>query len=268
MYHEHWGLSESPFRGWLNPKYFYQSPIHEEALARLHFLVEQRHRLGLLIGDAGVGKSLLLEVFASRMRSRGCLVAHVSALGVSSVEYLAQVALKFGWNPERQATTPALWRMVTDRIVAFRYQQLDTVLLVDDADRASRDLVLQLTRLVQFDLSPESRFTVVLAGQCGRMGWLGSGLLDMAELRIDLEAWDPDDTAGYVKAALTRAGGRAAIFADDALAKIHDLAHGVPRRVMQLADLALAAGAGMQLDVIDVQTVESTCNELALVEVR
>lgn len=42
MYQAHWGLRESPFRGLLDPKFFYQSPTHEEALARLHFLVEQR----------------------------------------------------------------------------------------------------------------------------------------------------------------------------------------------------------------------------------
>jgi len=65
MYQTHWGLQESPFRGCLDPKSFYQSPTHEEALARLHFLVEHGRRLGLLTGPSGSGKSLLLEVFGS-----------------------------------------------------------------------------------------------------------------------------------------------------------------------------------------------------------
>ena len=68
MYQAHWGLQESPFRGDLDPKSYYQSPTHEEALARLSFLVGQHRRLGLLVGPSGSGKSLLLEVFAQQLR--------------------------------------------------------------------------------------------------------------------------------------------------------------------------------------------------------
>ena len=70
MYASHWGLRESPFRNCLDPHCFYQSPTHEEALARLHFLVEQHRRLGLLLGPDGSGKSLLLEVFAAQSAPR------------------------------------------------------------------------------------------------------------------------------------------------------------------------------------------------------
>ena len=71
MYASHWGLQESPFRNYTNPQRFYQSPTHEEALARLHFLVEEHRRLGLLLGPGGSGKSFLLEVFAAQLRRGG-----------------------------------------------------------------------------------------------------------------------------------------------------------------------------------------------------
>ena len=75
MYPSHWGLQASPFRGCLDARSFYQSPTHDEALARLFFLVEQRRRLGLLMGPAGSGKSLLLEVLAQQLRRAGHAVA-------------------------------------------------------------------------------------------------------------------------------------------------------------------------------------------------
>ena len=75
MYQTHWGLRETPFRTCLDPRFFYQSPTHEEALARLHFLVEQNRRLGVLLGEPGSGKSLLLEVFAAEGRRDGRAVA-------------------------------------------------------------------------------------------------------------------------------------------------------------------------------------------------
>jgi type II secretory pathway predicted ATPase ExeA len=45
---------------------------------------------------------------------------------------------------------------------------------------------------------------------------------------------------------------------------MHDLAGGTPRRVRQLADLALLAAAGMNLDAVDVATVEAACEQLGV----
>ncbi len=62
MYANYWGLAEIPFRNTIETRWFYESPGHEEALARLIFLIEQRRRCGVLSGPAGSGKSLVLEL--------------------------------------------------------------------------------------------------------------------------------------------------------------------------------------------------------------
>ena len=82
MYQTHWELDESPFRGALDPQSFCQSPTHEEALARLHFLVDHHRRLGLLMGPPGSGKSLMLEFFADQLRRGGRPAARVDLLGI------------------------------------------------------------------------------------------------------------------------------------------------------------------------------------------
>jgi type II secretory pathway predicted ATPase ExeA len=46
--------------------------------------------------------------------------------------------------------------------------------------------------------------------------------------------------------------------------RLHELAHGIPRRVSQLADLALLAGAGRNLDQIDAEVVETVYQELGV----
>ena len=112
MYPSHWGLRESPFRNCLDPRLFYQSPTHDEALARLHFLVEQHRRVGLLLGPDGSGKSFLLEVFAEQLRRSGRPAAKVSLLAIEPAELLWLVALELGLNPEPVQSMTALWRMV------------------------------------------------------------------------------------------------------------------------------------------------------------
>ncbi|MEE8451227.1 MAG: AAA family ATPase [Thermoguttaceae bacterium] len=264
MYQSHWGLEKTPFRGCLDPDFFFESPTHEEALARLHFLVEQRRRLGLLIGTSGSGKSLLLEVFAQQLRRGGLPVAKLSVLGLEPVDTLSQIAAGFELNPDPGDSVARLWRMVTDRLSEFRYQQLDATLLLDDADRASKPVLDMITRLAQHDSSPESRLTIVLAGQRERLGRLGDRLLGLAELRIDIEPWEATDTEDYLKSSLARAGCETPIFDPPAVARLHELTHGIPRHIGQLADLALLAGAGEELKQINAKVVESVYQELGV----
>jgi general secretion pathway protein A len=264
MYQAHWGLQESPFRGHLDPKSFYASPTHEEALARLDFLVEQRHRLGLLIGPAGSGKSLLLEVFARQLRRKNRSVAKLSLLDVEPTEMLALLAAEWGLSVAWPQSSAALWRAISDRLIENRWQQLDTVLLLDDVDQADDRVLQHVARLARFDPSPETRLTIVLAGRNGVTAKLGDSLLGLVELRIDVEAWQRDDTQQYVKSLLSQADRQKPVFAERAVDRLHELADGIPRRISQLADLALLAGAGQNLDQIDAGVVEAAYQELGV----
>jgi type II secretory pathway predicted ATPase ExeA len=262
MYQAHWGLQESPFRGRLDPKFFYQSPTHEEALARLHFLSDQQRRLGLLVGPAGSGKSMLLEVFAQQLQRTGRPVAKLSLLGVEPAEMLWLLAAGWGLSLNPTQSLAALWRAVTDRLTEFRYQRLAAMALLDDADQADPQVLQHVTRLARFDPSPETRLTLVLAGHNERIAKLGEPLRELVDLRIEVEPWEAADTKEFLDERLAQAGGRSPVFADEAVARLHELSHGIPRRVSRLADLALLAGAGQDLQQIDAGVVEEVYQEL------
>jgi general secretion pathway protein A len=261
MSQTHWGSQESPFRGLLGPKFFYQSPTHEEALARLQFLVQGRHRLGLLVGPAGSGKSLLLEVFAKQLRGP---VAKLSLLGVEPAEMLWRLATGWGVSLEPTQSLAALWRAVSDRLTEYRYQQLNAVVLLDDVDQAEPQVLQHVTRLVRFDPSLETRLTLVLAGRNEGMAKLGEPLLGLADLRIDIEPWAPADTEEFLNARLAQSGRQSPVFAGPAVARLHELSHGLPRRVSRLAELALLAGAAEELQQIDADVVEGVHRELGV----
>src|SRR5215213_7697021 len=113
MFLSHWGLKESPFRGGIDPRYFFQGPTHEEALARLHFLADERRAVGLVLGAAGMGKSLLLEVFARQLRAGGRQVAKVNLIGLGPQELIWQVAAQLGVNPVGQPSLGQLWQALS-----------------------------------------------------------------------------------------------------------------------------------------------------------
>jgi general secretion pathway protein A len=267
MYESHWGLRESPFRDGAAVQWFYPSPTHEEALARMHFLVEQRRRLGLLLGGEGSGKSLLMEVLAAQLRRRGPVVARVNLAGIGGAEMLWSLAAQFGRSLDRCDSTPALWRALSDRLASFFYQQVDAAILIDDADHAANSVVPHLIRLAKLETSPQPRLTLILAGDHLSIGRLGATLLGLAELRIDLAPWQPGEIAEYLDRSLRRAGAEHNIFEESAVLRLYELTQGSPRQVRVLADLSLIGGAGRSAETIDADVVDSVYHELAMVGV-
>lgn len=190
MYQQHWGLRKSPFPDGHAPRFFDGSEVHEEALARMHYLVDERRRLGLLLGGAGTGKSLLLNVFLLALRHAGTTSAKVNLQGIDRRELLWQVAIQWGANPAGGDDALTLWRRVNDRLVENRLQSLPCVLLADNAEGAFDDVRLQVVQLVQSDPVPDSPLTAIVSTRPSQLDRLDRRLLDLAVLRIDLAPWD------------------------------------------------------------------------------
>jgi general secretion pathway protein A len=262
MYESHWGLRESPFHNLADPRYFYCSSTHEEALARLQFLVDHGRRLGLLAGNPGSGKTVLLDVFARQMQRLGHQVARLSLLSLDSREFLWELVNQLKLHPRIGDTPFELWRALVDRLAENRYQRIATVVLLDDADEASADALAYVTRMVRQDASAESRLTVVLAVDPRQLPRLGRRVVDLADLRIELEPWESADTSAYLQTILAQAGADPAVFEQSAAERLHELAGGIPRQITHLAELSLLAGAGRQQPHIDAETVESVYREL------
>jgi general secretion pathway protein A len=263
-YWSYWGLRQAPFRAAGGSDVFQFSPPHEEALARLHFLVENRRRLGLLLGESGSGKTLLLARFANEMRRQGIDAVFVPGYGLPGGDLLYAIAggLSLAALPEEPARV--LWARLTDHLAERRYQQSPAVVILDDAEEAEAEAHRTIGRLLQVDGAGESQLTLVLSARERRAARLGERLLDMTELRIDLEPWTPEETSAFIEQALAKAGQQHSLFDAQAVERIHDLAGGRPRRVGQIADLALIAGAGLQRSSIDAATVETVHRELAV----
>ena len=260
---EHWGLDRWPFRGTPDADQLYPTCGHHEALARIEYLVDGRRRMGVLLGEAGVGKSLVLRASERQLSRQGRAAVLVDALGATPRELLWQFAAGLKVSPRQDADAARLWRQITDRVVENRAQQIHTVLLVDDAGQAGPDVMTQFVRLARLDVSPAARWTIVLAAQPAQAARWNETLRNLVDLRMELGAWSAEDTIGYVQTALVDAGRFEPLFDDDALARLHELARGVPRSVARLADFALLAGAAAGLDMIDASAIEAAHDEIA-----
>lgn len=250
------------FRPGAVPPDFHQGPEQDEAMARLDYLVERGHGLGLLIGPPGSGKSLVLETFAAEARRRGRAVGLVSLLGLEPAEVLCELGAWWDLNLDPAAPPAVLWRAVTDRWAEYRYQQLDAAILLDDADRASAAVATQVARLVRQAAAAGARLAFVAVVRTDRLGRLSPELIELADLRIELGPWDFSQTEEYLRRAASCVGRGAVQFDDEAAERLHALSAGIPRWISRLAELSLLAAEDRRVARIDSALVESVCREL------
>lgn len=242
MYNEYWGLTESPFSSVLDAGRFVESAGHDEALARLLYIVEQRRGCGVLVGPAGSGKSLLLRMLAAEARRLPAEVAHVDLLGRTSRELLWETVAALGLGPSTDDLPRTLWRNLDDHVSANRLAASATVLVFDHLDRADPECTCAIERLIQIGAAPEAGLTVVLAARSERLATLNHTLPHLADLHVQLPALDRAETARYIEKRVTEAGANRRLFEEAALERVFIETVGIPRDINRLCDLALVAG--------------------------
>lgn len=264
MYKEYWGLTESPFQTTLDERWFYESPAHEEALARLYYLIENRRRFGVLTGMKGTGKTFVREVLARQVQRTQRQLVVVDLLGLDADELLWNLAVEFRLAPTATESRRILWQSLQDEISGLRHARLQTVLVFDHAEYATNESLSILQRLCHLDNGTTPWMTFVVISQPSVTAGTAQFLAEMADLRIELSPLDQRETGMFVQALLHRCGVQRPMFEDGALELLHYYSHGVPREIGRLCDLALLAAMGENLKIVNRRIIESVAVELEL----
>ena len=223
-------------------RWFHQSPGHEEALARLLYIVEQRRQCGVLLGGPGTGKSLLLQQLYRDLGRTQRELALVDLQGRSAYELLWDTAAALGLAPGRKDETLGLWRRLQDHLQANEYAQIPTVLIFDHLDGADPECARALLRLYHLCNNGAASLTLIFTLRAENLTQWGSVLGDMSDLRIELPELDRSQTQDYIEALLRQAGAVRSLFDKQAIDELYHQTQGVPRRINRLCDLCLLAG--------------------------
>jgi len=245
-----------------------RTPSHEEATARLQFVVEHGSRLGLLLGESGSGKTTLLESFHDELRGAGCLTAVINVAGLSAEELLHAIAAKLRTPVENDWNLFQLWRALNDRFTELRFLREQAVILIDDAGLASTDVLMHLYRLAQSEPAASARLSIIFAATKSSLPRVGKHLLELVDLKIELPSWSTTETRALVEATgaaqAKASGGRSLRFSAAAIERLQQLSGGMPRSIVRLADLARLAAGADNGDTVDVETIEGVFEELSM----
>lgn len=262
MYEAHWGFTESPFRNSIDIRWFHPSVIHDEALARLFFLVEQQRRFGLLQGAVGTGKSMLLAVLHDEAKGSHRQTAAIDLLGMDSAELLWTLAARLQLAPETTASGWQLWRAIEEYFHALALSQMPAVVLLDNLDQSADDLIPSIERLIRVADQVGAKLTIIAATRRDEIRSASRSLAELSELRVDLTPLDAYATELYIRDQLVKADSESQIFDPSAIEAVFRHSDGFPREINRLCELSLLAAMGEGLQTIDAGIIESVALEL------
>jgi type II secretory pathway predicted ATPase ExeA len=140
------------------------------------------------------------------------------------------------------------------------------VLVVDEAHLLDSAQLEELRLMTNAEMDSANPFALVLLGQPALRSRLRLGSYAALDQRLTLRYVVPpmsaEETAGYVSHHVKLAGRSDTLFSDDAVARLHQAARGLPRAVNNLARQALVAAYANKAAIVDDKAARSAVAEV------
>ena len=242
---------------------FFAGASHQEALARLEYLVETGLRCGVVIGPKGAGKTTVLRAFAKLPATARTAKVLVDLRSLSAEEALKLLGQGLGITSHARGRLSLLWQEIIDALVGVRYAKHQCVVIFDHLDRAAPDCQQAVERLLLHEAELGSAtFVLGFSGQSFPV--IAREWRQAADLRIEVSPLTADETAEFVARLLQALELPGDAFDADAATILYQLTRGVPRDVVRLCELSLLSAMQDDKRSISADIVEAAMRELSL----
>ena len=267
MYRKFFGLKRDPFSIAPDPRYLFMSERHREALAHLVYGLEGGGGFVLLTGEIGAGKTTVCRCFLEQVPRR-CNVAYVLNPKQTAEQLLASICDEFRIPHAKGASSKDLVDAINEFLLRTHAVGQNNVLIIDEAQNLSPDVLEQLRLLTNLETAERKLLQIVLIGQPELRGMVdGPSLEQLAQrviARYHLGPMSPAETAQYVRHRLSVAGLNGPVpFSDEAMARVHELSGGVPRRINLLCDRALLGAFAAGRPTVDERLLDGAADEVS-----
>jgi|GEM_PF-2057744 len=259
-------LARRPFGAMPDPKCFFTTDTLQETLDTLVANIERGQGIGIVTGDAGIGKSLLCERLLMELTDRFEVVLLRHAKYQSSRAVLQEILSELGGEFEGLDETE-LRLAIRRRVQAIRPRHAALVVIIDEADNFPSEALEELRILADLaqDGTPIAR--LVLCGQWRLEERLTEREFDALNQRVSahaaLQSLSTSESVDYVRFRLNWAGGNTdSIFSESALRCVVRAAGGVPRCLNLLADHCLYLARDRYERPIEAETVRQALADL------
>lgn len=259
------GLTEPPFSLSPDPRYFYMSLQHKATLAKATYSIEQRQGLSVIFGDVGAGKTTvarrLYQIYRDRPDYETAYIP--TPLYPSEFQFLKGICAEFGMQPKRSKLTQlaAFERFLID---LYRKER-NLLLIIDEAQILVGQQFELIRQLLNFETNTQKLLQIVLLGQNELRNKLKlkRALSSRLATRSTIEPLHFEDTHAMINFRVMVAGRQHPLFTMDAIRRIYDYSHGMPRDICVLGLNALPLAMLKRVSIIDADIIDQAIREMA-----
>lgn len=269
MYRTFFGLTRSPFEISPDPYFYYGSAKHNEALAAIYYGIRARKGFVVVTGEVGTGKTLLIRRIQDALDREHVAFAYIFNSLLGPDDFLRYVLGDLNL-PVPKNKSEAL-HTLNDFLIARHKRGLTSVLIVDEAQHLSAEVLEEIRMLTNLETTREKLLQIVLIGQPELDQKLDSPALRQLKQRVafrcHLDPLTQLECRNYMVRRLQQAGAGVnswKIFPDPVILKIFEYSRGIPRLINSIAENALIGAYARQQRSVTEDIIEEVVTDLRL----
>jgi general secretion pathway protein A len=261
-------LSEDPFSQTADPRFFYPAPQHLEAGATLLHSILGRKGYSTVVGEAGTGKSMVLQCLIEQLRARSIEFAFLFNTKITPEQFFELLAHDLNLK-HAQPTKTSILIAFNEYLLERSQAGANVALIVDNAQKLAPDVLEEIELLGNLENRRGRLIQVVFAAQPDFDQTLDAaplrGLRQRLLSRARLVGLSLGETAAYIESRMSTAGlpGQG-IFPPSCLLEIHTLTGGVPRLINALCSRLISVCLERRTPTIDAEMLACAAGEIRL----
>ncbi|MGD1969000.1 MAG: AAA family ATPase [Desulfobacterales bacterium] len=266
MYLAHFNLTLKPFEENPDPRFFWLSEKHKEALASLKYGIQENKAFILINGDVGTGKTSLINYFLID-NDIDAIVANLPDPDLSIYDFFKLITNEF--NISLDSNSKGDFLIQFEHFLQTTYSGRKRVLLIiDEAQRLNQQLIEQIRLLSNIERNYTKLINVFLVGQNEVIAIIkdekNKPLRQRLTVHYTIEPLTEPETQEYIKHRLRVAGSQNGIFTHKAVHEIFSFSGGCPRLINIICDRALLTAYVRETKKITGEIIKQCTDELKI----
>lgn len=222
--------------------------------------------IGLLTGEAGVGKTAALRSLTRALNPHQYLVLYQPETDFGRLDLYRGLALALGLEPAHRRAT--LWRQLKARILELADgKNLLPLWIIDEAQNLPLEFFRDLPAFLNFAFDSRDLMTLWLVGHPQLAHTLGrapyAALASRIQVRVSLHPiTERERFAALITHALKQAGSQQHLLSDSGMELLRHASQGLPRRAANLLKTAMQLAVPKGLNHLPDELIQQAIEEL------
>jgi general secretion pathway protein A len=265
LYTDFFGLTENPFSLTPDPRYFYLSAGHKEALAHLYYGLHEKQGFIAITGEVGTGKTTLCRAFLEQIAPE-YEVAYIFNPCLTAIELLQSINKEFALPSDIGFSKKDLLDRLNEFLLEKNREGKTVIVIIDEAQNLEPEVLEQIRLISNLETNTTKLIQIVLIGQPELNDLLSSHELRQLNQRImvkwDIPPLNAKEIAAYIAHRLKIAGSGSVRFNSWAIRSIYSSAKGNPRFINILTHRSMLIAYAQNCKIITRGIVSKAIREL------